>query len=39
MVMTVHDENGNEVHISKDEAERIAGECGRVGLGLLGTIY
>jgi len=31
MVMTVHDENGNEFHITKDEAERIAAELAKMG--------
>lgn len=31
MDMTVHDVNGNEVHISKDEAERIAAELAKMG--------
>ena len=31
MDMTVHDVNGNEVHISKDEAERIAADLAKMG--------
>jgi len=31
MNMTVHDVNGNEFHITKDEAERIAAELAKMG--------